>query len=121
MMSGLYIVSRIFVGILGFISLGGVVWFGSALSSVVAGTGLLLALVSLAVAFVPQQKLSSSLVRGTMMLLCVVGIGAGLFLTADDLRASRGIEWDVVSMKLLHVIALAAIAVVAFRGPSKTI
>lgn len=114
-MSGLYTVSRIFAGILGFISLVGVVWFSSALNSLIAGAGALLALTSLAVAFVPQQKLSTPSVRGTAILLCVVGIGAGLVLTFDDLRASRDIEWDIVSMKLINLIALAVIAVVAFR------
>lgn len=114
-MSGLYTVSRIFVGMLGFIALGGVVWFASALNNTIVLAGVLLGLVSLAAVFVPQRKLSSGAIRRTLVALCLVGIGAGFILVADNLKAPRGIEWDVVSANILHIAALATMAILALR------
>ena len=114
-MSSLYNMSRILTGILGFIALGGVVWFGSILNNMIALAAVLLGLASLATVFVPQRKLSSGVIRQILIALCIVGIGAGFFLVVDNLRAPGGIEWDVVSMNVLHIIALATMALIALR------
>jgi len=116
-MSGLYVVSRIFVGILGFIALGGVVWFASTLGNTLVLAGLLLGFTSLVAAFVPQRKLSSSATQRVLVTLCVLGIGAGFVLVVDNLKVPREIEWDVVSINILHIAALATMAVIALKWP----
>ncbi|OGI69262.1 MAG: hypothetical protein A2W18_07095 [Candidatus Muproteobacteria bacterium RBG_16_60_9] len=116
-MSGIYGVLRVFVGFFGFIALGGIIWFASSLASAIALAGVLLGLTSLVAAFIPQRKLSSGKTRRTLVTLCVVGAGAGLVLVADNFSASGGIEWDVVAINVLHVAALATMAVIALRRP----
>lgn len=118
-MSGLYTLSRISTGFLGFTAIGGVVWFASSLSKTIVLAGVLLGLTSLVVAFVPQRKLLSGATRRTLVTLCVVGIGAGLVLVADNFNASRGIEWDVVAINLLHIAALATMAAIALKWPTE--
>lgn len=112
-MNGLYTVSRFFAGFLGFIALGGVLWFNASLSNaiIIAGAGL----TSLAVAFVPQRKLVSGTVRLIVILLCLVGIVTGFVLVTNNLKATGGIEWDIVAMNLLHIAALATIAIIALK------
>ena len=119
-MSGIYSASRVFVGFLGFIALGGVIWFASSLANEIVLAGVLLGLTSLVAALIPQRKLSSSATRRTLVTLCVIGAGAGLVLVADNLSASGGIEWDVVAMNVLHIAALATMAVIALRQPSES-
>jgi hypothetical protein len=119
-MSGIYTLSRVLVAFFGFTALLGMIWFASSLSGAFMTAGLLMGFSSLAVAFVPQRKLSSGAARRTLVTLCVVGIGTGLFLVADDLGVSRGIEWDVVAIRMLHIAALATMAVIALRQPSES-
>lgn len=119
-MSRLYTPSRIFVGFLGFTALGGIIWFASSLANEIVLAGVLLGLTSLVVAFIPQRKLSSIATRRILVTLCVVGIGAGLALVVDNLSTSRGIEWDVVSMNVLHIAALATMAAIALRRPPES-
>jgi len=120
-MSGLYTLSRIFVAFLGFTALLGVLWFASSLREAIIIAGVLLGISSLLAAFVPQHKLSNRETRRTLIALCVIGIGAGLVLVVDDLGASRGIEWHVVTINLIHVAALATMAVTALKRSSEEI
>jgi len=120
-MSGLYTLSRGLAGFFGFTTLLGVLWFAdSPGGGAFIIPGLLMGFSSLAVAFIPQRKLSSSATGRTLVTLCVVGIGAGLVLVADDLGASSGIEWDVVAIRLLHIAALAVMAVTALKWSPKS-
>jgi hypothetical protein len=118
-MSGLYTAAQIAAGFLGFIAIGGVVWFASSLSNAIVLAGVLLGLTSLAAAFVPQRKLSNDTIRRSLVALCTVGIVAGSVLVTDNLKASHGIEWDVVSMNLLNIAALATMAINAVRHNPK--
>ena len=119
-MSGIYTLSRGLAVFLGFTVLLSIVWFASSLGGAFIIAGVLMGFSSLAVAFIPQRKLSSSATRRTLVTLCVVGISAGLVLVADDLGASSGIEWDVVAIRLLHIAALATMAVIAWRQPPES-
>jgi len=119
-MSGIYGASRVFVGFLGFIALGGIIWFAGSLSSEIVLAGVLLGLTSLVVALIPQRKLSSSTTRRTLVTLCIVGAGAGLVLVVDNFSTSRGIEWDVVAMNVLHIAALATMAAIALKWSPKS-
>jgi len=114
-MNGLYTVSRFFAGFFGFIALGGVLWFSASLSNAIIIAGVFTGVTSLAVAFVPQRKLVSGTVRLIVILLCLVGIVTGFVLVTNDLKATSGIEWDVVAMNLLHIAALAMIAIIALK------
>jgi hypothetical protein len=117
-MKSLYTLLRVLVAFLGFSVLLGVVWFvGSPGGQALLVPGVLMALSSLAVAFVPKRKLSNTGTQRILVALCVVGIGAGLVLVADDLGASHEIEWDVVVIRLVHIVALATMAIVSRRKP----
>lgn len=120
-MIGLYTLSRGLAAFFGFTVLLGILWFaGSPGGGAFVVPGILMGFSSLAAAFVPQRKLSSVATRRTLVTLCVVGIGAGFVLVADNLSASRGIEWDVVSMNVLHIAALATMAIMALRTEGRT-
>jgi hypothetical protein len=54
------------------------------------------------------------------VILCVVGIGAGLVLVADDLGVSSGIEWHVVAIRLVHIATLTAMIVIALKWSPKS-
>src|SRR3990172_1491218 len=110
-MNGLYTLLRGLVAFFGFTDLLGVLWFADSLGGAFIIAGVLMGFSSLAAALVPQRKRSSGATRRTLVTLCVVGIGAGLVLVANDLGASRGIEWDVVAIRLLHIAALATMAI----------
>jgi len=114
-MNGLYTLSRGVAVFFGFTVLLSILWFASSLSGAFIIAGLLMGFSSLTVAFIPQRKLSKGTTRRALVTLCVVGIGAGLFLVADDLGATSGIEWDVVAIRLVHIAALAAMAVIALK------
>lgn len=120
-MSGLYTLSRGLAVFFGFTTLLGVLWFAEAPGGeTFIIPGVLLGFSSLAAAFVPQRKLSSGTTRRMLVTLCVVGIGAGLFLVADDLGVSSGIEWHVVAIRLVHIVALAAMAVITLKWLPKS-
>jgi hypothetical protein len=119
-MNGLYTLSRGLAVFFGFIVLLSILWFTSSLGGTLIIAGVLMGLSSLAAAFIPQRKLSSGATRRTLVTLCVVGIGAGLVLVADDLGATSGIEWDVVAIRLVHIAALAAMAVIALKWPPES-
>jgi hypothetical protein len=120
-MSGLYTLSRGLAGFFGITTLLGVLWFADAPGGqAFIIPGLLMGLSSLTVAFIAQRKLSSSATRRTLVTLCVVGIGAGVVLVADDLGVSSGIEWHVVAIRLAHIAALAAMAFIALRQPPES-
>ncbi len=114
-MGGLYTLSRIYAGLMGFIILGGILWFSSALSGTIVAAGTIGGVTSLGVSLVPPRKLSNQSIQRTLITLCVIGVGAGLVLVWDDLNASGGIEWDVLSMKALDIVALATMAILALR------
>lgn len=119
-MTDLYIFLRGANGFFGFTTLLGVLWFADAPGGqAFIVPGLLLGFSSLVVAFIPQRKLSKGTTQRTLVTLCVVGIGAGLVLVADDLGATSGIEWDVVAIRLVHIAALAIMAVIALKQPSE--
>ncbi len=115
MMSGFYTLSRVLVAFFGFTMLLGILWFSGSLSRTIIFAGLLMGFSSLAASFVSQSKLSSGTTRRNLVALCVVGISTGLVLVADNLSASRSIEWDVVSMNIVHISALVAIAIMALK------
>ena len=120
-MTNLYIFARGVNGFFGFTTLLGVLWFADAPGGqAFIVPGLLLGFSSLVVAFIPQRKLSSGTTRRTLVTLCVIGAGAGLVLVADNFSASGGIEWDVVAMNVLHIAALATMAVIALLRPPES-
>jgi hypothetical protein len=91
-----------------------VVWFaGAPGGQELLVPGILMAFSSLAVAFVPKRKLSSTGTQRILVVLCVVGIGAGFVLVADDLGVSHEIEWHVVAIRLVHIVALATMAIIS--------
>lgn len=114
-MNGLYTVARIYAGIMGFIILGGILWFASALSGAIVVAGMTAGASSLIASLIPPRKFSDGAIRRTLIGLCAIGIGAGLVLVVDDLSAPRAIEWDVVSMKTLDIASLAAMATIALK------
>lgn len=107
-MSGLYtLLLRGLVAFFGFAMLLGVLWFaGSPGGGTFVIPSTLMGFSSLAAAFATRR---------TLVTLCVVGIGAGLVLVADDLDAPRGIEWSVVAIRLLHIAALVTMAITALE------
>ncbi len=120
-MNGLYTLSRGLAIFFGFTVLLSVLWFASSLGKAFIIAGLLMGFSSLVAGFIPQRKLSSGTTRRSLVVLCVVGIGAGLVLVADDLGTTSEIEWDVIAIRLLHIAALATIAVTALkRSPEST-
>ena len=115
-MSSLYLVlSRYVVGIMGVLILWGLLFFSSTLQSAIVTAGLVLGSTSLVVALMPQRALCIFPVRLVFFLLCVVGVGAALVLLWHRLGRSSGIELDVVSANILHIAALATLAI--FRKP----
>jgi hypothetical protein len=120
-MTDLYTLSRGITGFFGFTTLLGVLWFADAPGGqTFIIPGLLMGFSSLVVAFIPQRKLSKGTIQRILVALCIVGIGAGLFLVADDLGATSGIEWDVVAIRLVHIAALAAMAVITLKWPPES-
>lgn len=117
-MNGFYTASRIYAGFMGIIILGGILWFSSTLSGAIVVAGTVAGFSSLAAALIPKHKLSSHLTRQVLVTLCVIGIGTMLVLVTDDLTATRGIEWDVVAMKAIDIMALATMASIALRWSS---
>lgn len=114
-MSGLYTLSRGFVIFCGFTTLLGVLWFASSLGGALIISGVLMGFSSLAAAFIPQRKLSGDRTRRALITLCIIGACSGLILVAGDLGTSRGIEWDVVAVRLLHIAALATMTITALE------
>lgn len=114
-MTGLYTLSRGVVVFLAFAVLLGVLWFADSLGAASIVAGALTGFCSIAAAFVPQRKLSSDPTRRILITLCIVGTSSELILIADDLGTSRGIEWDVVALRFLHIAALATMALTALR------
>jgi hypothetical protein len=125
-MSKLYLWSRILAGFFGFTALLGVLWFSASQGKVFVIAALSMGFSSLIAVFVPLRTLSSTAVRVFLIVLCTVGVSAGLVLVVDDLMSSSGIEWsevewDVVAIRLLHTAALAAMAIVALKwSPEST-
>lgn len=113
----LYSLSRGLAAFFGFTVLLGVLWFiGSPGGGTHVVPNVLLGFGSIAAAFVPQRKLSNATTRRTLVTLCVVAIGSGLVLIAGDLKAARGIEWDVIAIRLVHIAALATLATKSLSG-----
>lgn len=110
-MNELYGLSRVLVVFFGLTTLLGVVWFANSLGETVVIVGIIMGLSSLGAAFVSFRMLTSGATRRVLITLCAIGIGAGFILIANDLGASRGIEWDVVAIRLLHIVALATMAI----------
>jgi len=108
----LLLLARIVAAVFGLVALGSVLWFGSALSPTFITAALLLGFSS-AVAFFPRRALASASARKILFTLCVIGIVAGLVLITGDVSSPYGIEWDVVAMRLVHIAALATIAIKA--------
>ncbi len=120
-MSGIYTLSRALAAFFGFTVLLGILWFADSLGRAFITAGVLMGFSSLAVAFVPQRKLSRGATRRIVVTLCAVGISAGLVLVADDLGASPGIEWHVVAIRLFHIAVLAMMAIIALKwSPNST-
>lgn len=112
-MGELYTIARIYAGFMGFIILGGILWFASSLSNVIDIAGTLAGFSGLAAASISPDKLCINSVRRILVGFCSIGISAGLVLVVDDFTQSNGvggIEWHVVAMKTYHVAALAVMA-----------
>lgn len=122
-MSKLYFWSRLLAGFFGFTTLLGIIWFSDSLGRAVIIAGLLMGFSSIAAALVPARALSNKAVRPLVTILCVVGIGAGLVLVANDVRGPLSkIEWDVLAIRFLHIGSLAVLAAKALQllsGPAK--
>lgn len=115
-MGEFYTIARIYVGFMGFIILGGILWFASSLSNAIDIAGTLAGFSGLAAASISPDKLYIHSVRWVLIGLCSIGISAGLVLVVDDLSQSNGVgavEWDVVAMKTYHVAALVVMAGIA--------
>jgi len=119
-MSQLYSLSRVLVAFLGLSEILGVVWFSGSLNGKVIVTGLLIGLSSIAVAFVPQQRLSSRITRRVLITLCSVGIISGIFSAVVNFNEQNNLEWDVLITKFVHIIALAFMATRALPWSSQT-
>lgn len=119
-MNALYTASRILVAFLGFTTLLGVLWFAGSLEGFVVAASVLLGFSSLAAAFVPLRKLSRGVVRHILLALCATAIAAGIVLLADNFGTSQKIEWHVVSINLLHVGAIAVMALRALKARAST-
>ena len=118
-MDGIYTLSRIYAGFMGFTSLGGILWFAGTLSRMIVIAGTIAGVSSLAASLVPPHKLSRHSIQRTLIALCVIGVGAELVLIMDALTISHGVEWDVVSMEILNITALTTMAVKALNWSSK--
>lgn len=114
-MSVLYHISRYVAGVMGFVTLWGLLFFSSVLESTIVTASLVLSSTSLVVALIPQNKLRTLPTRLVFFLLCLLGVGAGLVLLWDNLDLSSGVEWDVVSASILHIAALALLALFAIK------
>lgn len=114
-MDGIYGLARVCAGFLGFTALTGVIWFGGSLSGIEFAAGLILGLTSLLAAFIPKRRLSVPSIRQMLIMLCALGIAAGAVLTVRKLAGPNQIEWDVVAIDLLNLIALAVMAIKARR------
>ena len=110
-MGGMYTLSRVLATIFGSITLFGVIWFSETLSGTVRIAGVLIGTCSLGAAFLPERKLSSAETRKILITLCFLGIVSGLFLLTDDLGDFSEIEWDVITMRFLHITSLTILAV----------
>lgn len=116
-MSGIYTLSRMLVAFFGFTTFLGVLWFSDSLGGILIISGVLMGFSSVAISFIPQRKLSSPTTRRTLIMLCVIATGAGFVLLASDFSAPNGIEWDVVAIRVIHITALATIAIKALNWP----
>lgn len=114
-MMAIQIVSRVLVLFFGLTALLGVLWFaGSSGGETLMLPGVVMGFSSLVAVFLPQRKWAQRI----QVVLCVVGIGAGLVLLKYDFTAPHVIEWDVVAMRFLHIAALATMAIMAFNHPT---
>src|SRR5919108_4028938 len=109
-MSKLYLWSRILAGFFGFTALLGILWFSASQGGLFVAAALSMGFSSIIASFVPPRALSNQATRVFLITLCIVGVGAGLILVADDLGALRGVEWDVVAIRLLHIGTLGVLA-----------
>lgn len=113
-MKKLYTSLRALVAFFGFTVFLGVIWFaGSPGGEVGVVPAILMAFSSLAVALIPARKLLNVGTRRILVVLCIVGVGAGIALVASDISTSQEIEWDVITIRLLHIVALATMAVLS--------
>lgn len=108
----LHLLARVATACFGLVTLIGVAWFSNSLGPVLITSGLLMGLCSLTVAFLARSEASRELQR-IVFFLCLVGIAAGLVLIANDIRRSFEDEWPAVLMRLVHITALAVIAIEA--------
>lgn len=122
-MEKLYLWSRLLAGFFGFTALLSVLWFSASQGKIFVTASLLIGFSSLAASFVPPRTLSNKAVGALVTVLCVVGIGAGLVLVANDLSGPLSkVEWDVVAIRLLHIGALGVLAAKALKllpGPTR--
>jgi len=110
-----YIALRGIIAFLGFSVLLGNVWFSDSLNGFVLLAGIVLGANSLIAAFVPEPNSTTKKTQRVVVALCVVGLGAGLILVINDLRASGNIEWHVLAIRGLHLALLAVMAIKNFN------
>ena len=114
-MNALYVISRVLAGLLGFAALLGILWFSDSLGNDIMVAGTVMGLASIIAVLVPRPSTENKIGRITLAVTCGIGAAAGLVLVADSLGAPRGIQWDIVLTKTLHVSALLVIAWVIVR------
>ena len=120
-MRNLYLpLSRYVAGIMGVITLWGLLFFSSTLKSEIVTAGLVLGSTSFVVALMPQRILRLFPVRLVFVLLCLAGVAAGLVLLFYRLGRADGVEWHVVSASIIHIAALATLAIFSIGVREKT-
>src|SRR5689334_6476639 len=98
-MTRLYHVAQWLLGILGAVTLLGVLWFGDGLQRPVFLSGVVLGFTSIAILLLLRLSPSNMIGRASIVLLGVIGDTAGAILVSNDLFAPSPVEWDVVLIR----------------------
>ena len=115
-MKGIYMWSRALAGFFGLTTLLSVLWFSASQGKIFVTASMFMGFASVAVAVVPPRTLSNKAVVALVTVFCIVGIGAGLVLVANDLSGPLNkTEWDVAAVRLLHIGALGVLAAKALK------